>query len=49
MKIFFHCDGVIKPLIPDLIEIGVDILNPIQYSCSGMESEVLKREYGKEG
>lgn len=48
VKIFFHSDGAILELIPDLIEIGVDILNPIQYSCTGMDSATLKREYGSE-
>jgi uroporphyrinogen decarboxylase len=47
LKIFFHCCGAIAPLIPDLIDTGVDILNPIQISASGMNPIYLKREYGK--
>jgi uroporphyrinogen decarboxylase len=43
-----HCDGSIYSLIPDLIEIGVDILNPVQYSAGGMDLERLKREFGND-
>lgn len=48
VKIFFHCDGAIKELIPDLIEIGADIINPIQYSCADMDPLTLKKEFGKD-
>ena len=41
-----HSDGVIDPIIPELIEIGVDILNPVQPEC--MDPVQLKREYGNE-
>jgi uroporphyrinogen decarboxylase len=47
-KLFFHSCGAIRPVIPDLIEIGVDILNPIQVSATGMDSAELKREFGKD-
>ena len=47
-KIFFHSCGSIRPVIPDLIEIGVDILNPVQVSATGMDSAELKREFGKD-
>ncbi len=47
-KIFFHSCGAIRPVIPDLIEAGVDILNPVQVSAAGMDSAELKREYGKD-
>jgi uroporphyrinogen decarboxylase len=47
-KIFFHSCGAIRPIIPDLIEAGVDILNPVQVSARGMDSAELKREYGKD-
>jgi len=47
-KIFFHSCGAIRPVIPDLIEIGVDILNPVQVSAVGMDSAELKREFGNE-
>jgi uroporphyrinogen decarboxylase len=45
-KIFFHSCGSIFSIIPDLIEIGVDILNPVQVSAAKMEPADLKREYG---
>jgi uroporphyrinogen decarboxylase len=47
-KIFFHSCGSIRTLIPDLIEVGVDILNPVQVSAAKMNSAELKREYGKD-
>jgi uroporphyrinogen decarboxylase len=47
-KIFFHSCGAIREIIPDLIEIGVDIINPVQVSATGMESAALKRDFGKE-
>jgi uroporphyrinogen decarboxylase len=47
-RIFFHCDGAIRPIIPDLIEMGIDILNPVQYSATGMDLVELKREFGKD-
>jgi uroporphyrinogen decarboxylase len=47
-KIFFHSCGAIRPAIPDLIEAGVDILNPVQVSATGMDSAELKREFGKD-
>jgi uroporphyrinogen decarboxylase len=47
-KIFFHSCGAIRPVIGDLIEAGVDILNPVQVSATGMDSAELKREFGKE-
>lgn len=47
-KVFYHSDGAMAPLIPDLIETGIDVLNPIQHTCNGMEMENLKREYGQD-
>ena len=43
-----HSDGAFFPLIPDLIEIGVDALNPIQVSAAGMDAKELKREFGRD-
>lgn len=45
-KVFLHCDGAIAPIIPDLIDIGLDILNPLQTSAKGMDPAWLKQEYG---
>ena len=47
-KIFFHSCGAVRTIIPDLIEVGVDILNPVQVSATNMDSAELKREYGKD-
>jgi uroporphyrinogen decarboxylase len=44
--LMYHCDGAIYPLIPELIELGVDVLNPIQPDAKGMEAERLKAEFG---
>lgn len=47
-KVFFHTDGDVFDLIDDFIEIGVDILNPIQTSAGKMSDlEGLKQRYGK--
>ena len=46
-KIFLHSCGAIAKLIPDLIDIGLDILNPVQIGATGMDPVFLKREYGK--
>jgi len=45
-KVIYHCDGAVYPIIEDFIEIGVDALNPVQVSAQGMDSRVLKREFG---
>ena len=45
-KVFFHTDGASEPLIPRLIEAGVDVLNPIQHVCPGMDCKELKAKYG---
>ncbi len=47
-KLFLHSCGAIEPLIPDFIELGVDILNPIQVSARGMDPKVLKEKYSKD-
>lgn len=47
-KTFFHCCGSIYPLLGDLIEAGVDVLNPVQVSATDMaDTARLKREFGK--
>jgi uroporphyrinogen decarboxylase len=46
VKFMFHSCGAIGPLIDDLIEIGVDILDPLQAAAEGMEPEHLKAAYG---
>lgn len=45
--LMMHQDGAIYPWIPDIIDIGIDVLNPIQLSAKGMgDTATLKREYG---
>jgi uroporphyrinogen decarboxylase len=46
VKILYHTCGAIEPMIEDLIEVDVDILNPIQPLAKGMDSADLKRKYG---
>lgn len=48
LKIFFHSCGAISDFIPDLIEVGVDALNPVQITAHGMGSAWLKKEFGKD-
>jgi uroporphyrinogen decarboxylase len=48
LPVFLHSCGGIYPLIPDLIEAGVDILNPIQISAVGMDPVRLKAEFGRD-
>jgi uroporphyrinogen decarboxylase len=47
-KIFLHSCGAVRQLIPDLIDIGVDILNSLQPKAKGMNSFELKSEFGNE-
>lgn len=47
-KVMFHTDGAVYDLIPDLIDIGVDILNPIQTTANKMDPYNLKKSYGKD-
>ena len=47
-KLFFHSCGSICTFIPDLIDIGVDILNPVQITAANMDSKKLKKEFGKD-
>ena len=44
--VFYHTCGAVRPLIGDLIDIGVDALNPVQVNATGMNSEELKNEFG---
>ncbi|NWJ51911.1 MAG: hypothetical protein HXX14_13710 [Bacteroidetes bacterium] len=48
IKIAWHTCGAVVDLIPDFIEIGLDILNPIQPMAKGMNPEFLKENFGKE-
>lgn len=47
-KLFYHSCGATRGLIPDLIELGFDILNPVQVSARGMDSRKLKQDFGRD-
>jgi uroporphyrinogen decarboxylase len=47
-KVYYHGCGAVFDLIPDLIELGFDILNPVQVSARGMDTKRLKQEYGQD-
>ena len=48
MKTFLHSCGSIRALLPDLIEAGYDIINPVQTTCLGMDAAGLKSDFGKD-
>ncbi len=45
-KLFYHCCGAASFFLDDLLEAGIDILNPVQVSATNMQPEYLKRRYG---
>lgn len=47
-KVFMHSCGAIYDIIPDFIEVGVDILNPLQYNAARMDLARLKKEFGND-
>ncbi|MFH1007055.1 MAG: uroporphyrinogen decarboxylase family protein [Candidatus Latescibacterota bacterium] len=47
-KFLLHCCGAVRPLLPMIIEAGVDMLEPIQIRAEGMEPSGLKRDFGKD-
>ncbi len=47
-KVYYHSCGAVFDLIPDLINLGFDILNPVQVSARGMDTKRLKETYGKD-
>jgi len=48
VKVMLHCCGGVRELFPDLIDAGLDAINPVQISCAGMDARELKAEFGKE-
>ncbi|PKO06543.1 MAG: hypothetical protein CVU41_07040 [Chloroflexi bacterium HGW-Chloroflexi-3] len=48
VKLFYHSDGAVRPLIWDLIEAGIDILNPVQFTATNMDLKELKKEFGRD-
>ncbi len=47
-RLFYHSCGNVRPLLPDFIELGIDILNPVHIRAAGMEPAALKRDFGKD-
>jgi len=48
LPVAYHCCGALRPIIGDLIDIGLDVLHPIQPNCPGMDPASLKQEFGKD-
>ncbi len=48
VSVFHHNDGAIRAILPDLIAMGIDILNPIQWRCQGMDRALLKQDFGQD-
>ena len=48
VKVMLHCCGGVRELMPDLIEAGLDAINPVQISCRGMDAAGLKRDFGRD-
>ena len=48
IKVSLHCCGGVYPLMADMIEAGLDAINPVQFTCTDMEIGRLKREFGKD-
>ena len=48
VKVFYHTCGSVRRLLPDLIDAGIDILNPVQISAADMDLRTLKREFGSD-
>jgi len=47
VRVKLHCCGGVRPLLGDLIEAGLDAINPVQISCNGMDPRELKAEFGE--
>lgn len=47
VKVFHHDDGAMRPMLPELIDMGIDLLNPVQWRCKGMDREGLVRDFGE--
>ena len=45
--VFHHSDGAIMQILPDMVKAGIDVLNPVQWRCRGMDREALKRDFGQ--
>lgn len=48
VKVMLHCCGGVRELLPDLIDAGLDTINPVQTTAKGMEPEGLKKDFGRD-
>lgn len=48
VKIMLHCCGGVRPLLPELIDAGLEAINPVQISCAGMDPARLKADFGRD-
>jgi uroporphyrinogen decarboxylase len=48
VKVMLHCCGGVQPLLRHLIEAGLDAINPVQITCTGMNPRALKQEFGQD-
>jgi uroporphyrinogen decarboxylase len=48
VKVMLHCCGGVRELLPDLIDAGLDAINPVQVTCRGMEPAGLKADFGRD-
>jgi uroporphyrinogen decarboxylase len=46
VRVFYHTDGAARPLLESILDCGVDVLNPVQHACPGMDLAELKRAFG---
>jgi len=46
LRIMLHCCGGVREILPDLIDAGLDAINPVQITCRGMDAPGLKRDFG---
>jgi uroporphyrinogen decarboxylase len=46
-RIMLHCCGGVRELLPDMIEAGLEAINPVQISCRGMKADGLKADFGR--
>jgi uroporphyrinogen decarboxylase len=44
--VMHHSDGAVRPIIPTMVDLGIDVLDPVQWRCDGMEREGLKSDFG---
>ncbi len=48
VKVMLHCCGGVRELLPDLIDAGLDAINPVQITCRGMDAAGLKQDFGRD-